>query len=196
MKKMSIGITLIINIFTLSNLLNVAFARNQTITIGYAQSKIKYFKNIKGTHLQYHNELASPLGLLTSLTYLSGSENDSGIIHTDKSNLYYHSYNIKAKSYSLQIGPTYRMNSIASLYTTIGINHIKIKIKSDEQIAGIFYASNYSSEKETSFAYGTGIIINPITQLSLNIGYEGTRAKLDDNNINIHGFNFGIGYRF
>ena len=51
------------------------------------------------------------------------------------------------------------------------------------------------SYKSTSFAYGAGIIINPLENLTVNVGYEGTTADLDDN-YSINGFNIGVGYRF
>ncbi|WP_156964249.1 Ail/Lom family outer membrane beta-barrel protein, partial [Trabulsiella guamensis] len=51
------------------------------------------------------------------------------------------------------------------------------------------------SEKSTSFAYGFGVTFNPVDNLSINAGYEGTQANLDGNR-SINGFNVGVGYRF
>ena len=49
--------------------------------------------------------------------------------------------------------------------------------------------------RETSFAYGAGIIINPRDYLTVNLGYEGTRINMADDH-RINGFNIGVGYRF
>lgn len=39
------------------------------------------------------------------------------------------------------------------------------------------------------------MVMNPSDTLSVNIGYEGTKASMD-RNYSINGFNVGIGYRF
>ncbi|WP_435526336.1 Ail/Lom family outer membrane beta-barrel protein [Escherichia coli] len=51
------------------------------------------------------------------------------------------------------------------------------------------------SKKSTSFAYAAGVMINPTSNITINVGYEGTRAKLGDN-YSMNGFNIGVGYRF
>ncbi|HBQ66867.1 MAG TPA: Ail/Lom family protein, partial [Leclercia adecarboxylata] len=51
------------------------------------------------------------------------------------------------------------------------------------------------SEKSTSFAYGAGLMINPVENVSMTLGYEGTEADLNGNYA-INGFILGIGYRF
>ena len=51
------------------------------------------------------------------------------------------------------------------------------------------------SRHSTSIAYGAGVIINPIENLTENGGYEGTTADIEDK-YQINGFNIGVGYRF
>ncbi|MDY6461988.1 Ail/Lom family outer membrane beta-barrel protein [Acinetobacter faecalis] len=62
-------------------------------------------------------------------------------------------------------------------------------------LGGHFYtAANNSIEKgsETGFAYGVGLTVNPIQNIAINVGYEGT--NVDSTRFN--GFNVGVGYRF
>lgn len=188
MKKIPIGI-LFIGYFVANN---AALAEKNTFSLGYAQSKVNKFKNIKGMNIQYRYELNSPISILSSLTYLSGSRSESfddhivGISEHTK---------LKVKSYSMQLGPAYRFTNIASAYTTIGINYAKVKNTSEVKFSQR-YVKDKNSENSTSFAYGAGVIINPHENISANIGYEGTRIKLNDKHYGINGFNIGVGYRF
>lgn len=186
MQKRTIGI-LFIGYLVVNN---AALAEKNTVSFGYAQSKVESFKNIKGVNAQYRYEFSSPISILSSFTYLSGSRYES-----------FHDVDVsehtktKMKAYSIQIGPAYRFTKMASAYTTIGINHAKVKNTSEVKVAHQ-YEKGQNSESSTSFAYGAGIIINPLENISANIGYEGTRIKLDDKHYDINGFNIGVGYRF
>ncbi|MCS5931873.1 hypothetical protein LNQ03_10910 [Klebsiella pneumoniae subsp. pneumoniae] len=62
------------------------------------------------------------------------------------------------------IGPTYRFNDYISLYGNVGMAEMKIKNR-----------DNHSSS-ENAFAYGAGVIFNPLTNLSLGLSWE--TAKL------------------
>lgn len=55
--------------------------------------------------------------------------------------------------------------------------------------------SEYFNESKMSLAWGAGIAFNPTSYLSVNIGYEGTRAKYNKY-VTFDGFNMSIGYRF
>lgn len=51
-------------------------------------------------------------------------------------------------------------------------------------------------QSRTSFMYGAGVQINPIENVAIDIGYEG--SSIDDGNKShtINGFNIAVGYRF
>lgn len=169
---------------------STALAENQTFSVGYAQSKLQNFNTIRGVNLQYRYETNTPVGLLASATYLSGSKdymngNDEGSQYV----------NNDTKSFSIQAGPVYRLNSLASLYTTVGVSRTKIKQDYTLSGAGERFSTDISYHT-TAFAYGAGVIINPSNNLSINAGYEGSRAKFDEYHFNLNGFNVGVGYRF
>lgn len=169
----------------------MAFADNQSVSIGYAQSDVQDFKNIRGVNLQYRYEFDSPFSVVGSFTYMSGSEDRHYYVDSDAVNT-----NIDVKYYSLLVGPAYRINDYVSLYALGGA----ALTKADADVKWLNAGSNdimraSESYKSTSFAYGAGVIINPIENLTVNVGYEGTTADLDDN-YSINGFNIGIGYRF
>ena len=174
------------NMLTSTSLL----ADNHTMSIGYAQSKVEHFKNIRGVNLQYRYEWDSPLSIIGSFSYMSGDESYSyRNFHFGEIGGFDHKTDLKY--YSLLAGPAYRINDYVSLYALAGVAHTRVKDK-------ITYLSQYSEDfnnSKTSFAYGTGVVINPTNAFSVNVGYEGTRVKYNDN-LAINGFNVGIGYRF
>ncbi len=45
------------------------------------------------------------------------------------------------------------------------------------------------------FRINAGIIVNPMANLSITAGYEGTNVDLEGSR-KINGFNIGVGYRF
>lgn len=163
-----------------------ALADNHTVSLGYAQAKVQGFKNIRGVNAQYRYEWDSPVSVIGSLTYMKGDEsyslreNDSG--YDGKTDLKY---------YSLLAGPAYRINDYVSLYAVAGLAHTKVKDKTT-------YLTQYTEEdnsNKTSFAYGAGIAVNPVENMSVSVAYEGTRVKYNDN-VSINGFNVTVGYRF
>lgn len=169
----------------------LAFADNHTVSAGYAQSKIEDFKNIRGVNLQYRYEYNSPLSVLASFTYMKGDDEQNYYLSGDSVN-----NRIDAKYYSLLAGPAYRFNDYVSLYALGGVAHAKATGKTrwkDSWNDKVNYEN--ISEKSTSFAYGFGVVINPVDNISVNVGYEGTRASLDGSR-SINGFNVGVGYRF
>ncbi|EEV2005100.1 outer membrane beta-barrel protein, partial [Escherichia coli] len=44
-------------------------------------------------------------------------------------------------------------------------------------------------------AYAAGVIINPWGNMSVNVGYEGTKADIYGKH-SVNGFTVGVGYRF
>jgi len=163
-----------------------AVADNHTISLGYAQSKVQDFKNIRGVNAQYRYEWDSPLSVIGSFTYMKGDdsyslrENDSG--YDGKTDVKY---------YSLLAGPAYRINDYISFYALAGLAHTKVEDKTTYLTQ---YSEEYNSNK-TSFAYGVGVAINPVENIAVNIGYEGTRVKYEEN-VSVNGFNISVGYRF
>ncbi|EIR4670723.1 outer membrane beta-barrel protein, partial [Escherichia coli] len=57
------------------------------------------------------------------------------------------------------------------------------------------YLSESVSKKSTDFAYAVGVIINPWGNMSVNVGYEGTKADIYGKH-SVNGFTVGVGYRF
>lgn len=168
-----------------------ALAENHTVSIGYAQSKVEDFKNIRGVNVQYRYEWDSPLSVIGSFSYMKGDESFS-----EREDLYGdvsgYEGKTKVKYYSLMAGPAYRINDNVSLYGLIGVAHTKV----DENVTYLGGDSEYFNGNNTSVAYGAGVVINPISNLSVNPGYEGTRIKYNESNFSVNGFNIGIGYRF
>jgi len=168
-----------------------ALADNQTVSVGYAQSKVENFKNIRGVNAQYRYEWDSPLSVIGSFTYMSGSDDQKYYVDSDSVK-----NNIDVKYYSLMAGPAYRINEYVSLYALGGVAHTKADVDTKWVNAGDGYTQKDSlSEKSTSFAYGAGVQFNPTADLAINVGYEGTNADIDGSH-SINGWNVGVGYRF
>lgn len=169
---------------------NSALADSHTVSVGYAQSKIKDFKNIRGINLQYRYEWDSPVSVIGSFSYMKGDHDYSYRTGFDGDISGFDGHE-NVKYYSLLAGPAYRINDYVSLYALVGATQIKVDGKTT-------YSTQYSetfSSNATSFAYGAGFVVNPTENLSVNIGYEGTNAKFE-RSIAINGFNLGFGYRF
>lgn len=161
-------------------------ANNHTFSLGYAQSKIEDFNNIRGVNAQYRYEWDSPFSVMGSLSYMGGDQSYSARVND-------RGYDGKAsvKYASLLAGPAYRINDYVSLYALVGMAFTQVKDRTT-------YLTQYSesvTESRTSAAYGAGVVINPTKYLSVSAGYEGTRVKYNDN-VAVNGFNVGIGYRF
>ncbi len=169
----------------------MALADNHTVSIGYAQSKVQNFDDINGVNLQYRYEFNSPLSVVASFSYMQGDGEQNYLYYGDSIK-----NSVDVKYYSLLVGPAYRINNYVSLYALGGAAYVKAS-GSTKWINVGDVTANYEdiSEKSASFAYGAGVIINPVENLSVNIGYEGTQADLAGN-YSINGFNVGIGYRF
>ncbi|WP_318369551.1 Ail/Lom family outer membrane beta-barrel protein [Enterobacter sp.] len=186
MKKISVGILVAAGLMS-----GAALADNQTVTVGYAQSKVENFKNIRGVNLQYRYEYESPVSILGSFTYLSGDEDQHYYVASDSVK-----NSVEVKYYSLMVGPAYRINDFVSLYALGGVAHTKADGNTKWVNAGDNYTVRESiSEDSTSFAWGAGVQFNPTENLAINVGYEGTNVDIDGSR-DINGFNVGVGYRF
>jgi len=174
-----------------------ASANDHSVTVGYAQSKFPVLDlgnvTLKGVNFKYRYEGDSSVSLITSLTYMGNNISYSG----DDS--YRQKVNVdeKYRNLSLAAGPAYRFNEFVSIYGLAGLNVF------DSKYAQKTHTSNGKTENESghfrtsSFMYGAGIQINPMANLVLDIGYEGTQKSFGDNSkLKLNGFNVGVGYRF
>lgn len=174
-----------------------AMAESQTVSIGWAHGKIENANNLNGVNLQYRYEWNSPVSLVTSFTWMSGSEDNSW--HDAWGDSY--KQQVDTTYYSLLVGPAYRINEYVSLYGLIGAARTKTDVNYEwrnsvgaDEPGG--HKTINGSTDSTNFAYAAGISINPVENLAINIGYEGTRADFYGANYAINGFNVGVGYRF
>lgn len=174
-----------------------AMAESQTVSIGWAHGKIENANNLNGVNLQYRYEWNSPVSLVTSFTYMSGNQNDAW--HDAWGDSY--KQNVDTKYYSLLVGPAYRINEYVSLYGLIGGARTKADVNYEwrnsvgaDEPGG--HKTINGSTDSTNFAYAAGVSINPVENLAINIGYEGSSADIYGDNYAINGFNVGVGYRF
>ncbi|KMJ43346.1 virulence protein [Xenorhabdus khoisanae] len=173
---------------------SLAYADSNTVAVGYAQSKVQNFKNIRGVNLHYRYEMDSPVSIVGSLTYMKGDEGGhyNGVNYSGKAN-------IDMKYYSFMAGPAYRINDYVSVYGLLGFSHSKVDASVNEikkEYGKETHSSMKVNRKSTNLAYGAGVEVNPIQNLSLYAGYEGSSIKDYDERHNINGFNIGVGYRF
>ncbi len=175
---------------------SAVLADNQTISLGYTQGKLQGLKkDMEGINLQYRYEWDSPVSIISSLTYMDGRQ--STIFYEKSEFGTSDSYQRKdSKYYSLLAGPAYRLNNYFSIYGIAGIAQTRSSLKKKSEFEGLILGTNAHYYKSTSFAYGAGILINPLKNLSINIGYEGTSARLDNHAHSVDGFSVGAGYRF
>ncbi|MDJ0038471.1 putative virulence related protein PagC [Pantoea allii] len=163
----------------------------QTLSVGYAQSKVEDFKNMPGVNLQYRYEWDSPVSVLASFTTLENSEDSNRSFFSLNT-----SDHVSAEYYSLLAGPAYRLNNMVSLYALAGFSHTAMRRHYngyDNQ--GMPQHIDFS-DSTNAFAYGAGIIINPVDYLSVTLGYEGSRTRVEDEPRAVNGMNIGVGYRF
>ena len=172
-----------------------AQAGQSTITAGYAQSKVQDFKNINGVNIKYRYEWDSPISVISSFTYMSGDKNESYNLYRDVIDNH-----AEVKYYSLSVGPAYRFNQFVSVYGLLGLNYNKVDYKSSwNNYANGSYeymGEESGNQKKTSFMYGVGFQVNPMENLAVDIGYEGSSLDAGGKNRSINGFNIGVGYRF
>ena len=161
---------------------------NHTFSLGYAQSKIQYFKNIRGLNAQYRYEWDSPVSVISSVTYMKTEVKNNLPQGNFAPRLY---EKIDFKYYSLLVGPAYRINDYVSLYALAGLAHTE----NNYQETYLLRCSEENKVNTTSVAYGVGVVINPLENVSVNIGYEGTRLKYNES-VAVNGFNIGAGFRF
>lgn len=171
--KLKLSVMAVLAIFATNT-----FAEKNTISLGYAQTKVEDSIDLKGFNLTYRYALSEPLSILASASYQSGDEKSGDEDGNGE---------LDVKYMSILAGPAFRLNDFFSIYALGGFAQAKIK---DHFLSENEY-DNYNA-KETTFAYGAGVIVNPTPTLSVNVGYEGT--TIDSAKFN--GFNIGVGYSF
>ena len=79
MKKISLAVLVAASLTS-----GAALADNQTVSVGYAQSKVEDFKNIRGVNVQYRYEWDAPLSVIGSFTYMSGDDDQRYYVDSDE----------------------------------------------------------------------------------------------------------------
>lgn len=162
------------------------FAADHTVSVGYANMKVDDFKNLKGVNAQYRYETQSPWGAVVSSTYVSGKEDTQYDFDEVE--------HAKVKYFSLLAGPSYRFNEYVSTYVLVGLAQTKSSYDFYDYGFNIY---EHNSLKKTSVAYGVGVSVNPVENIAINLGYEGTRFKgFEDQTAKLNGFNISVGYKF
>lgn len=179
---------------TVLGLSSLAQADQHTVSLGYAHGRVQDLHNINGVNLKYRYEWDSPLSVISSFTHMSGKSDYS---YRAASDIIDNKVDIKYDS--LSVGPAYRFNEFISAYGLLGFNRNKVDYSSqwyNYQGSYVLAGSQSGNENKTSLMYGAGVQINPIENLAVDIGYEGSRLNIAGQSHTIHGFNIAIGYRF
>lgn len=157
------------------------------------------YKDPKGLNLKYRYEIDDNWGVISSFTYAWGdynahanaSANISGI--TAGASL---KGKLKAKYFSINIGPAYRFNEYVSAYVMGGIAHSKYDANGslDAYANGksIHIGSLSESKDKTAFSYSAGLQFNPFKNIAIDVAYEGSGSG----DWKTNGFNIGVGYKF
>lgn len=161
-----------------------ALANDHTVSVGYANVKVADIK-LKGVNAKYRYEFGSPVSVVASATHASEKQ-DYYFVDQDGDD----GEGTEKLTYSsLLVGPAYRFNDYVSLYGLVGI--AKASYKDDGYWYDYVGTYNYK-ESKTAFAYGVGVEVNPIENLAVSVGYEGSKV-LDER---AKGFNVTVGYKF
>lgn len=155
-----------------------------TLSAGYAQLKMEGQDPMHGGSVSLRQELNQQFGILATATY---AQNEYDLDKPVKQVL----RDVNARYYSFLAGPTLRLNDYLSVYGTAGISQILM-----QNIKGVDLNGKI---KKNAFSWGAGLIINPAEMISVSLGYENSRYKLEelsDNKIIMDGFIANIGYRF
>lgn len=183
-----------LSLFILSLIPAVSQADMQTVSLGWAHSEVSPIDSLNGVNLKYRYETASPLSLIGSFTWLSGD--GKFVSYADLDRL---ENKADVKSYSLMAGPAWRVNEYISFYGLLGLNYVKVDVRSHFfNWEGQLVERGYLTEKhkKTAFAYGAGIQLNPLENIAVDIGYEGSTFDIAGKNYHLNGFNIAVGYRF
>lgn len=156
-----------------------SYAVQHSVEVGYARSDIGEGDHLNGANFKYgYQPEDSALGLITSFTLTGDSDKE-------------YDQGVKAEGdigyASLMVGATYQLTDWLKPYAMIGVGRAGYKID-------ITYQNDKETVKDhdTAFSYGAGVQIEPVKDIYINAGYEGSR--LFDTQVNT--FTVGAGYRF
>ncbi|EHM4843633.1 complement resistance protein Rck, partial [Salmonella enterica] len=84
-----------------------------------------------------------------------------------------------------------RVNELVSLYVLAGAGTGRAEVKEHISMPG--YNGRFTgSERRTGFAWGAGVQFNPVENVVIDLGYEGSKVGA----AKLNGVNVGVGYRF
>lgn len=162
--------------------LNQAYANDNSVFISYAGIKPKEVKYLNGVNVSYSHLFNDKWGGIGSFTFARSNESQPNQVRQ------------KFDYYSFMVGPTYKVNSIFTVYAMGGIANINSKTDNDG------YPSSTEKNSKNGLALGVGATANITDQFSVKVGYEYSRFQVKDedgkNSISTNGFNVGIGYSF
>lgn len=162
-----------------------------SVHLGYQHGEMKDFGALDGANLKLQYETDYSVGFLGSVSALKNSWGKNPLKKEKNTVPEKDHSQRKAEYYSATVGPTFRLNDAVSLYALTGLAHTKVKLPSDNKAAA--GSSFHSSNK---FAYGFGMIANVTDNLSMTVGYEGSKALFDEKAHSINGMVVSTGYRF
>jgi len=156
-------------------------AGSHTVSLGYAQThlsalKDSHSKDLHGFNIKYRYELNDRWGFIGAFT-ATREEVDH---YTWQSAKLKKAGSDTVDYESAMFGPAYRFNDYLSLYGTVGMGRMKIK------------NNHANASTDDSFAYGAGIIFNPLASLSLDLSWEAARFF----SVDADTFGVSVGYRF
>ncbi|WP_261641614.1 Ail/Lom family outer membrane beta-barrel protein [Erwinia mallotivora] len=177
-------------------LMGTAQAETHSLSAGYAYQEVKHFNHFAGINLKYRYEFTDRYGLIGSFSFVSGSDAYDALSSTGNTV----KNNLRVKTTSLLVGPTYRVNRHVSLYALAGVNNAQVSYSPlrDRSGARLYEGDDtlHSLKHATGFAWGGGLQINPTHYLVLDLGYEGSRKSIEGRRYTMSGFNVGMGYAF
>lgn len=134
--------------------------------------------------MKYRYEDDSPVSFISSLSYLYGDRQASGSVEPE--GIHYHD-KFEVKYGSLMVGPAYRLSDNFSLYALAGVGTVKATFKEHSTQDGDSFSNKISSRK-TGFAWGAGVQMNPLENIVVDVGYEGSNIS----STKINGFTSGL----
>ncbi|MBE2899110.1 porin family protein [Pasteurellaceae bacterium 20609_3] len=177
-------------------------ADTRTVSLDWAHANVKNASDLNGFAIGYQHEWDNTQwGVLGTFSYMKGTTDQTLTIDPpDK-----HQVSGNVKYYSLLAGPTYRFNPVFSAYAQLGLAHVKADVDWTwlNHESGNYIARGHGSESKdtTALAYAVGVKFDVAKNFSVNVGYEGTNASIDDpRNFkgydNFNGWRLGVGYSF
>jgi len=156
------------------------------ISPGYERASVKGIGSIQGPNLKIKSESDFPFGFMLSASYLKDHWNLNKKMGWQKDNQDEEKKS-KAEYYSVMVGPTIKINEMASLYALAGISHSKFN--EDANAAR-------GKKKPNHLAYSAGIATTLFDHLELSAGYEGSKVNVAGKDKQLNAGVVNIGYAF